>query len=258
MQSRSYTPLLLVLCAFLLSTALTAQQFRALLITETAGWHHPSITAGIPALQAIAKRHQFAIDRQQDALPISDASLEKYDVIIMLSTTGDVFNDEEQAAIERFIQSGKGWVGVHAASDTEYDWPWYTKLVGHMFNVHPQNQTAMLQVRDASFPGLERWPERMLWTDEWYDFSDATVDDLNYVLTVDESTYDATADWGARKTDGMGEMHPISWYHDYDGGRAFYTALGHIDETFEDAFFLEHLYGGIYWAATGRGLPSKK
>ncbi|PPK84593.1 hypothetical protein CLV84_3755 [Neolewinella xylanilytica] len=258
MQRRSTTPFLLALCACLLPALLSAQQFRALLVTETAGWHHGSITSGIPALEKLAERHQFAIDRQQHALPISDASLEKYDVIIMLNTTGDLFNDEEQAAFERFIQSGKGWVGIHSASDTEYDWAWYTQLVGHMFNVHPHNQTAMLQVRDGNFPGLERWPERMLWTDEWYDFQDATVDDLNYILTVDETTYDATADWGAKKTDGMGELHPIAWYHDFDGGRAFYTALGHIDQTFEDAFFLEHLYGGIYWAATGKGLPTKK
>ena len=256
MQRRSL-PLLLALFLSCCATALYGQQFRALLITETAGWHHTSITTGIPALQALARRHQFQLDRQQDAMPVNDKALENYDVIIMLNTTGDVFNDEEQAAVERFIQSGKGWVGIHAASDAEYDWEWYTKLVGHMFNVHPRNQTAMLQVRDGSFPGLQRWPERMLWTDEWYDFQPATVEGLNYVLTVDESTYDATADWGAKKTDGMGELHPIAWYHDYDGGRAFYTALGHIDETFEDAFFLEHLFGGIYWAATGHGLTSK-
>ena len=258
MQSRSVLHLLLAAVLTVSSGFLSAQQFRALLITETAGWHHGSITAGIPALQKLAQRHQFRLDRQQDAMPINDDGLANYDVIIMLNTTGDVFSDDEQAAIERFIQSGKGWVGIHAASDTEYDWEWYTQLVGHMFNVHPRNQTAMLQVRDGSFPGLQRWPERMLWTDEWYDFQPATVEGLNYVLTVDESTYDATADWGAKKTEGMGELHPIAWYHEFDGGRAFYTALGHIDETFQDDFFLEHLYGGIYWAATGRGLSTTK
>ncbi len=258
MQRRSLPILLLATSLLACSAGLGAQQFRALLITETAGWTHPSIVSGIPAREALAKRHEFQLDRQQTAIPVTDKGLERYDVIIMLSTTGDVFNDEEQAAVERFIQSGKGWVGIHAASDTEYDWEWYTRLVGHMFNVHPRNQTAVLEVLDGSFPGLERWPERMLWTDEWYDFQPATVDGLNYILAVDESTYDPKADWGAKKTEGMGDMHPISWYHEFDGGRAFYTALGHIDDTYKDDFFLQHLYGGIYWAATGHGMSSKK
>lgn len=255
MQRRSFSAPLLALCFLLLATAaLEAQQFKALLVTETAGWHHPSITAGIPALQALARRHEFQLDRQQQAIPLSDRVLENYDVVIFLSTTGDIFTDEEQAAFERFIQSGKGYVGIHAASDTEYEWPWYTRLVGHMFKIHPRNQTAMLEVVDRDFPGLERWPERMLWTDEWYTFQDATVEGLNYILTVDESTYDAKVKWGENASEGMGDFHPLAWYHEYDGGRAFYTALGHMDDTYQDDFFLQHLYGGIYWAATGRGV----
>ncbi|MCP9237001.1 ThuA domain-containing protein [Lewinella sp. JB7] len=258
MQRRSITPLLCLLICSLVSGGLYAQQFRALLITETAGWHHPSITAGIPALQALAQRHEFVLDRQQDAIPLSDKGLEKYDVIIMLSTTGDIFTDEEQAAFERFIQSGKGYVGIHAASDTEYEWPWYTRLVGRMFKIHPTNQTAMLQVTDPAFPGLERWPRRMLWTDEWYEFQDATTDGLNTIVTVDESTYDPKVKWGDNEGKGMGETHPIAWYHDFDGGRAFYTALGHMDDTYKDDLFLQHIYGGIYWAATGKGLKATK
>ena len=256
MKRRSTPTLFLALC-ILFSAGLSAQQFRALLITETGGWHHPSIMSGIPALQALAKRHQFQLDRQQDAIPISDRSLENYDVIIMLSTTGDIFTEEEQAAFERFIQAGKGYVGIHAASDTEYEWPWYTQLVGRMFHIHPQNQTAMLEVLDGNFPGLERWPERMLWTDEWYEFGEEKVEGLNYILAVDEDSYEPGANWGAKKGEGMGDFHPLAWYHEFDGGRAFYTALGHIEETFQDDFFLQHIYGGIYWAATGRGMSTK-
>ncbi len=253
-----FTPTLLCLLSCL-SGGLFAQQFRALLITETGGWHHSSITTGIPALQALAKRHDFRLDRQQDAVPLTDDGLENYDVIIMLSTTGDIFTNDEQAAFERFIQSGKGYVGIHAASDTEYEWPWYTQLVGHMFKIHPQNQTAMLDVIDHHFPGLERWPDRLLWTDEYYEFDAATVDNLNYLVTIDESTYEPNVQWGdGRKGEGMGDVHPMSWYHDFDGGRAFYTALGHIDETYQDPLFLHHIYGGIYWAATGKGMKTTK
>lgn len=249
--------LLLLFCAS--ATSLQAQpQFRALLVTETAGWHHGSIVAAIPALEALADRHNFRLDRKQDAIPLSDRQLENYDVIILANTTGDIFTDEEQAAFEKFIQSGKGYVGIHAASDTEYEWPWYTQLVGHMFKIHPTIQTAMLDVVQSGFPGLERWPTRLLWTDEWYEFGEAQADNLNYLITIDESTYRPEANWGRVSGTGMGELHPLAWYHDHDGGRAFYTALGHMPEVYQDKLFLEHVYGGIYWAATGKGLKAKK
>jgi len=170
----------------------------------------------------------------------------------MVNTTGDVFNDAEQAAIERFIRSGKGWVGVHAASDTEYDWKWYTDMVGHMFKIHPHVQTAMVDVHDTAFPGLSTWPKRRMWTDEWYEYKDGTrKPDLNYLITVDESTYDFNARWGDNVAKGHGDFHPVSWYHDYDGGRAWYTNLGHVPAVFSEKAFLDHLYGGLYWAAKG-------
>jgi uncharacterized protein len=246
----------LVFCASAMT--LSAQgQFRALLITQTAGWHHGSIVAVVPALEALAERHNFQLDRKQDAIPLSDRQLENYDIIILANTTGDIFTDEEQAAFEKFIQSGKGYVGIHAASDTEYEWPWYTQLVGHMFKIHPTIQTAMLDVIEPTFPGLSRWPSRVMWTDEWYEFGPAQADNLNYLITIDETTYRPEADWGRVSGTGMGDFHPLAWYHEHDGGRAFYTALGHMPEVYEDKLFLEHVYGGIYWAATGKGLKVK-
>jgi type 1 glutamine amidotransferase len=173
-------------------------------------------------------------------------------VIIFLHTTGDILDSAQQKVMERFIQSGKGYVGVHSASDTEYDWEWYTKLVGRMFVIHPAVQTAKLQVLDNSFPGLQGFADGKLWTDEWYEFSPEKISGLHYVLGVDESTYNAKVQWGNKKTDGMGKMHPLSWYHDFDGGRAFYTALGHVPANFNDPAFLNHLYAGIFWAATGK------
>lgn len=245
---------LLLSLLLLLSGALLSQQFSALLITKTGGWHHGSIVAAVPAMKALAERHQFRLDRHQDGMPLTDAQLKNYDVIIMLNTTGDIFNEEEQAAFERFIQAGKGFVGIHAASDTEYDWPWYTQLLGRMFVIHPAIQTAVLEVQNPNFPGLERWPSRLTWTDEWYTFTDEKTEGLQYLLTVDESSYAAKADWGRGKSDGMGNFHPIAWYHEFDGGRSFYTALGHMDEVYQEKLFLEHVFGGIYWAATGKGL----
>jgi hypothetical protein len=185
----------------------------------------------------------------------SDKGLEKYDVVIFLNTTGDVLNNEEQAAFERYIKKGGGWVGVHSASDTEYDWPWYTKMVGMMFKIHPAQQTAYLHVEDSNFPGMERFPKKLLWTDEWYQYQQpALTNDLHYLVSVDEKSYKPYAKWGENEGKGMGDFHPMAWYHEYDGGRAFYTGLGHIGAIYSDQTFLDHLYGGIYWAATGNGI----
>lgn len=244
----------IIACCLLFSLTLSAQQFRALLITETAGWHHPSITAAAPAMEGLAKRHDFVLDRYQPGMKLTEKMLEPYDVAIFVNTTMDIFDEAEQAAFEKFIQAGNGYVGVHAASDTEYDWPWYTQLVGHMFIIHPAVQTAMVDVINRDFPGLERWPDRLLWTDEWYEFTPAKTEGLNYLITLDEKTYNPKADWGSKKGEGMGDFHPISWYHEFDGGRAFYTAMGHMPEVYDEKLFLEHVYGGIYWAATGKGM----
>lgn len=247
---RTCVPALLFLCSF----GVSAQQFSALLVIQAATFQHESTFVGIPALRQLAERHDFVLDVKQRSRPLNDTVLEKYDVVIFLNTTGDIFKDHEQAAFERYLQSGKGWVGIHAASDTEYGWPWYVEMVGHMFKIHPKVQTAMLDVHDNDFPGLTSWPKRLMWTDEYYEYLDGTPKEgCNYLLTVDESTYDISAQWGEKKAVGHGDFHPISWYRHYDGGRAWYTNLGHVPGVFTDDHFLTHLYGGIYWAATGKG-----
>ena len=239
-----------------LSVASHAEQFNVLLFTTTQGWHHESQLEGVAAMRELAKKHFFKLDWQEDPSLINDTNLAKFQVIIFLSTTGNILNDEQKAAMEKFIRSGKGFVGIHDAADTEYQWEWYTKMVGRMFHIHPVIQTAELQVLDRKFPGLERMPDKFLWTEEWYEFDKETISGLNYILAVDEQTYDPKVDWPARNLSGvgMGKFHPIAWYHNYDGGRAFYTALGHTAADYSDSLFLEHVYGGIYWAATGKGV----
>ncbi len=242
---------------FLASIHANAQQFKVLLFTKTDGWHHEAINEGVDAIRGLAVRNHFTVDWHEDANVFNDERLKNYQAIIFLLTTGDILNDEQQAAMERFIRSGKGFVGIHSASDTEYDWEWYTKMVGRTFHIHPEIQTAELEVINRKFPGLERMPDRFLWTDEWYEFGAERIKGLNYILAVDEQTFNPAADWGTKKSQGMGKFHPIAWYQEYDGGRAFYTALGHMPATYSDALFLEHIYGGLYWAATGKGLRKK-
>jgi uncharacterized protein len=258
MMLKHYRLLLLSVVGLLATGVAHAEQFSALLFSKTAGWHHESILEGVKAIRGLGQLHDFNVFWTEDASRVfKDEELKKYKAVIFLSTTGDILNPDQQAAFERYIKAGGGYVGIHAAADTEYDWPWYTKMVGHMFHIHPLVQTATIKVEDPNFPGMDRFAKRFLWTEEWYEFDASRSNKLHYLLSVDEKTYKPYANWGPRgEGKGMGNFHPLAWYQEYDGGRAFYTALGHLPSSYSDAGFLHHVYGGIYWAATGNGFTA--
>nr|WP_236634453.1 ThuA domain-containing protein [Pedobacter antarcticus] len=157
---------------------------------------------------------------------------------MFLNTTGDVLNDVQQQAFEQYIKAGGGYVGVHAATDTEYEWPWYGKLVGAYFVKHPEQQVASLVVKDRKSAATAHLPATWSRKDEWYNFKNINPD-IKVLIELDEKSY---------KGGSNGAFHPIAWYHDYDGGRAFYTGLGHVDESYTDPLFLKHLLGGIQYA----------
>jgi type 1 glutamine amidotransferase len=249
-----------ILCAagWVLAAPVWAAQVKGLEVSKTAGWHHESIHEGVTALRELGRLHDFNVFWTEDANRVfNDRELAKYQAVVFLSTTGDVLEAGQQGAFERYIRAGGGYVGVHSAADTEYGWPWYRRLVGRMFHVHPAVQSAVLKVEDANFPGMERFAPRNLVTEEWYEFGPAESNELRYLLSVDESTYAPQTKWADKEGKGMGAFHPISWYQQYDGGRAFYTALGHLPATWADPAFRHHLYGGIWWAATGRGFTAR-
>jgi type 1 glutamine amidotransferase len=254
MKGKRLIALFMFLQLVMVFDVVAQKQFKALLVTRTRGWQHESVHAGVLAIQQLAIKNNFEVSLWEDHNGFNDKFLEPFQVIIFLQTTGDIFDSAQQKVMERFIRSGKGFVGIHSASDTEYDWEWYTKLVGRMFYIHPVIQTAKLQVLDPAFPGLQGIANGALFTDEWYTFGPEKVNDLHYVLAVDESSYNPKVEWKAsnKKSDGMGSLHPVSWYHNYDGGRSFYTALSHLPAIFSNSAFLDHLYGGIFWAATGK------
>ncbi len=211
---------------------------RLLVFSKTKGFRHQSIPAGQRALMALGQQQGFAIDTTEDAARFAEANLKRYSAVIFLSTTGDVLNDAQQADFERYIQAGGGYVGIHAATDTEYDWPWYTKLAGAQFASHPGNpnvQTGEAYAVNKTHPAMFGFPDRWTIRDEFYDFKNVNKA-VNVLVKIDEKTY---------KDGKMGDDHPMAWFHDYDGGKAFYTNFGHPDETFANPVFLKHLLGGI-------------
>jgi type 1 glutamine amidotransferase len=213
---------------------------RVLVFSRTAGYRHASIPRGIAAVRELGSRHSLIVEATEDPKVFSDSGLRPYKVVVFLSTTGDVLDDAQQAAFERWVRAGGGFVGVHSASDTEYDWPWYGQLVGAYFKRHPAIAQATVDVRDRSHPSTRCLAARWSRTDEWYDFRAPPAGDVHVLATLDESTYAGGE---------MGASHPIAWYHERDGGRAWYTALGHTEESYAEPAFLDHLAGGILWAA---------
>lgn len=238
----TFLTLALVFTFALASFAQQNPNIRALVFSKTAGFRHQSIPEGVAALKKLGQTHVFNVYTTEDANHFTDENLAKYDVIILMSTTGTIFNDAQKAAFQKFVQSGKGVVGIHSATDTEYEWPWYNKMIGAYFLAHPRQQTLRLQVVDQNHPSTWHLPKSWLWTDELYEFRDINPD-IKVLINADESTYEVAK--------GNGANHPMAWYHEYDGGRVFYTALGHVEAAFQDPDFLKHLYGGIWYAAKG-------
>jgi len=221
-------------------------QFRALVFSKTAGFRHrDSIPPAIAAIRQLGQANNFAVTATEDAAAFTDASLRTYEVVIFLLTTGDVLNAEQQAAFERYVRAGGGYVGVHSAADTEYAWEWYGRLLGAYFKNHPQRQTAVVERIDPLHPSTRRLPGRWQRFDEWYNYRSNPRPSVHVLATVDESTYEGGS---------MGSDHPIAWCHDFEGGRSWYTGLGHTAETYSERLFRGHLLGGIRYAA---GFPRR-
>src|SRR5699024_2986670 len=163
----------------------------------------------------------------------------KYSTVIFLNTTGDVLNMRQQKDFKRYIQAGGGYVGIHAAADCEYYWPWYGKLVGAYFNSHPRQQEATLSVhKDEKFPITDSLPDPWIRKDEWYNFRESPQN-VKVLVSLDEDSYEGG---------NMGKTHPIVWYHNFDGGRAFYLGLGHTEESYTESSFLKLMWAGIEYA----------
>jgi len=236
--------------ALLGTTLALGQDLHVLVFSKTAAYRHSSIEAGVSQLREVGEAHELRIDHTEDSTFFRGAALEPYDVIVFLSTTGNVLDSAGEAAFERFIRAGGGFVGIHAAADTEYDWPFYRELVGRQFVQHPEHQSGRIHTMDGGFPAATAgFGDSLTLYEEWYEYTVPYAVDLNYIMRVDTSTY-ATGAWLGK--DRMGVFHPLAWYHEVAGGRAFYTGLGHMEETFRLPAFQQHLLAGIRWAATGK------
>ncbi|MGA5762068.1 ThuA domain-containing protein [Nonomuraea bangladeshensis] len=236
-------PLVPILAAPASAEAATAAEpaYKVLVFSKTTGFRHDSIPEGIAAVQRLGQDNNFAVDTTEDSALFTDQNLAQYKAVIFMSTTGDPLSTQDQKdAFQRYIQNGGGFVGVHAAADSGYTWEWYGKLVGAYFKSHPAIQQARVKVEDPAHPSTKDLPTTWTRSDEWYDYQANPRQTVHVLTSMDETSYTGAT---------MGADHPNTWCQDFDGGRSWYTGLGHMKENYSEPNFLKLLLGGIQTAA---------
>ena len=217
-----------------------------LVFTKTEGFRHESIPSGIEMFKKLSAERGLEVTNSENSKIFKEKNLKNFGVVVFLNTTLDILNDAQQYEFKRYIQAGGSFLGIHGAADTEYDWPWYGKLVGAYFNGHPNNpnvRDAVVEVVDATHSSCSHLPEKWDRKDEWYNYKSINPD-INVVLNLDESTYEGGTN---------GENHPLAWHHEFDGGRAFYTGGGHTSESYSEEHFVRHIRGALdYLLPIGR------
>lgn len=217
---------------------------RVLVFTRVEGPpEHASIPAGLSAIDSLGVRHGFRAEHTADPAWFTDGRLRRYDAVVFLNTIDDVLDPEQEAAFERYIRAGGGFVGVHAAAHTEYDWEWYGRLVGAYYEAGTGPWVRSVQRVDSTHLSTRCVPADWRPNDEWVEYRSLPGAGVQILMTVDGRSSLRTL-----KSLSGGSAHPIAWAHEFDGGRAWYTAMGHRAESYADPAFLDHLAGGILWA----------
>ncbi|WP_318311220.1 ThuA domain-containing protein [Flagellimonas crocea] len=211
-----------------------------LVFTKTEGWRHKSIEKGVQTLRELGRQNGFVALQTESGEDFTAQNLKNYKLVVFLNTTLDVLDNAKQTAFEGYIQGGGSFLGIHSACDTEYDWPWYGKLVGGYFDSHPNDpnvRQATIDVVNKAHPSTEHLPDSWSRSDEWYNYKNLNPN-TTVLLNLDESSYEGGTN---------GSNHPIAWYHEFDGGRAFYTGGGHTEDSYDEPMFRQHLLGAIEW-----------
>ena len=213
---------------------------RILVFTKMAGYKHESTPAAYGHIKSICEQNGIQTDSTSASEKFTREYLAQYDAVVFLNTSGDVLSEEQQNIFIDFIHAGKGFVGIHGASTTEYDWPWFGRLIGNYFDQHPEIQPAIVRIIDNNHISTRHLPAEWQRTDEWYNFRMPLATDVTVLAIIDEQTYQGGTN---------GPQHPFSWYHEFENGRSWYTAGGHAEEHYKNPLFIQHLLGGIQYAS---------
>jgi uncharacterized protein len=248
-----------------------SQGARVLLYSRTAGPRHanlgPALAPGMnpPLAEAnvaqravvrLGQQNGWVTDWTEDVTQLSSAGrLLDYNVVVFLSTTRDTLDDSAQTALRQYVRGGGGFVGIHNAFGTEYNWSWYEGLLGGAnYYDHGPNQSGTIRSLSRNDVSTKDLPRRWTFVDEWYNLV-PYPSHVRVLAEVDESTL-ARGVRGSMGHPGHGDHHPVAWCQYYDGGRSWVTTLGHDASAFASppttegaAYFQELIVGGIRSAA---------
>ena len=245
MRTKVWILILIMMATVSCNDSATDKKLEILVFSKTNGYRHESISSGISMLREKANLENWNVTFTEDSTHFTDEKLMKYDVVVFLNPSGNGLNEDQQGAFERFIRTGKGFVGIHSSADFEYDWEFYGQLNGAHFKVHPATQKGRVMIENTDHPAMEPFKGMEYYevTDEWYTFIENPRSRVNVLMTLDESSikeYD-NEDW--KMVD-----HPLVWWHEYEGSRAFYSGFGHPHEAYRDPVLVEHYTKAINWA----------
>jgi type 1 glutamine amidotransferase len=231
------------------SSAQADAPLPVLVFTRTIGYRHEAIPEAIKTFAELGEKNKWSVTCTEDSTLFTDDFLVRFKVVVFLLTGGDILNEEQQGAFQRYIKSGGGLVTVHSGTITLTSWPWYSRLIGGRFTAHPPEQEATLVIEDRNHPAVVFLPDSVwIWKDEWYSFDNNPRGSARILVSVMENTYDIEDDrWFKGVNMRMGD-HPIVWCHENEAGRVFQTALGHSPEAYRDPLFRQHLTGAVEWA----------
>ena len=209
------------------------------MVTATRAFRHDSIPAARETMSSLAaSTGQFTVTATEDIPSVTRAVLSNYDVLCFALTTGELpFDLNQKNAILEFVSTGKGFLGVHSAADTLYEWPEYGQLVGAYFKEHPWTQNAGVIVEDEGHPATAGLGSRFTVNEEFYEFRDDPRPRVHVLLRLDSASVGVAGDY------------PLAWTQTYGAGRSYYNALGHFSETWRDARFQRQIVGAIQWLA---------
>lgn len=217
---------------------------RVLYLTQSAGYRHDVLPLSIQIVQDLGRQSGFDVTATEDSSSVSREGLSRYDAVVFFTSGELPMRDDQKSALLDFIRSGKGFVGIHSATDTFYQWPEYGDLIGAYFDGHPWHQDVGLRVEDSQHPSTTSLPTSFRLNDEIYQFRNWSRNDAHVLLSLDISSVDLSAA-GVKRSD---RDFALAWTRIYGQGRVFYTALGHEPGVWQDTRFQQHLSGGIRWA----------
>jgi uncharacterized protein len=229
---------------------------HVLVVAQTKGYEHDSVPDAMAniwkwghdtKLWEATLRTDTELITKKDAKERNVKNLNYYDALVFASTTGelDLSDDQKQDMMSFIKDDGKGFVGIHAALDTNYKWPEYGEMVGGWFDQHPwMTFNAPIVVEDPSFPAVRHFPKEFVKRDEIYQDKNWSRDKVNVLLSLDASKLDYNNNPRVHRTD---RDFAVAWSKMYGKGRVFYSTLGHTKEAWDDPDIQKMYFEAVKW-----------